>query len=112
MKRKNTHIIPNLRRAPYPPSVIVIEGRCESIPLEEQLLVKEFIDLGLDRSTGGFWEWQSYVDLSVALSITIGLVESLRTMFNMSSRPGVLSISSISKISASLLPPLMARSLQ
>lgn len=33
--KKNAHIIPNLRRAPDPPGVIVIEGRCESIPLEE-----------------------------------------------------------------------------
>jgi len=85
MKRKNTHIIPNLCGAPYPPSIIVIEGWCESIPLKEQLLVKELIDLGPDCSTGGFWEWQSHIDLSVALSTTVGSVENLRTMFNVSS---------------------------
>lgn len=110
--KRNTHVIPNLRRASDPPDVIVIEGWCESIPLEEQLLVKELIDLDPDRFTRSFWERQFHIDLSGTLSTTVGLVESLRTMFNVSSRLGVLSISSVPKISASLLPPLMARSLQ
>lgn len=34
IREENPHIIPHLRGAPNPPAVIVIERRCENIPIE------------------------------------------------------------------------------
>ena len=108
----NTHLVPNLCGAPDPPVIIMIKSWCKSIPPNEWLLAEELVDLIHDRFIGRRWERQSYVNLKRDSTQLPVLSDAFHTIFSVSSRLGVLSISSVPNISASRLPPFTARSLQ
>ena len=92
--------------------IIVIESWCESIPFNEWLLAEELVGLIPDCFNGSCWEWQLHVSLKWDLAHLLALSGVFYTLFSMSSWLGVLSTSSVPKVSASHLPPFMTRSPQ
>ena len=83
--KKKIHLVPHLRRAPGPPTVVVIEGWCESVTVKQQLLHEELTDRCLDRFLGGFREQKFHINLTMMFSTTLSRVKRFRTIFSVSS---------------------------
>ena len=111
-QENGTHSVVHLRTAPDPPAVIVIEDWNKGVPVKQWFSVEELVDRDPNCPLRGCRQRELHVDLATALSAVLSRAKRILTMFSVSSWSGVLSITSVPRISASFLPPLMARSLQ